>query len=102
MELISIAQENMDITQEMYEEALQKAEPLKPPSLEGLPTTPESATKPKDKDGQARTYNHPETVFHSSGKKPAKSKFDRRSAKKHIPADTLSSVVDGLKAVGAT
>lgn len=104
MDLISIAQETEDVTQDMYEDRLQGGDPIKPPTMEGLDESSTQAAntqkgKVATKQDTPPQASHPETIYTSSGAKPGRSPFNRRSAKKPIAADTLSSVVDGLKAV---
>jgi hypothetical protein len=103
MDLISIAQETEEVDQDAYEDRLQGGAPIPAPTLEGLKNEAKAAgKKPTHHDLPAsemgKKIKSPETVYNASGQK-ASNRFSYSKAKKPIPADTLSSVVDGLKAV---
>ncbi len=103
MDLISIAQETDEVDQDAYEDRLQGGVPIPAPTLEGLKNEAKTAgKKPTHQDLPAsetgKKMKSPETIYNASGQKTT-NRFSYSKAKKPIPADTLSSVVDGLKAV---
>eukprot|EP00873_Tetraselmis_striata_P019974 jgi/Tetstr1/440238/TSEL_028589.t1 len=117
MDLIAIAQAEGDVTQDLYEEQLQDG-PGSPPEMKGLAAEASGSedTNPFDspsvegkKEKHKSDKRHSEakasaeklaaSSIHASGAASEGSPFNRRQARKPIPVDMISSVVDGLKQI---